>query len=227
MKNASAFAAACAAVLFGASAQAETTVAYNVGVVSDYQFRGVSQTEEDPAFQAGADLSSGIFYAGVWGSTISFAGDDDSEVEIDLYGGIKPVVGDVTFDLGVVYYAYPGSPDGADYDFVEAKIGVSRPFGKATLGANLFYSPDFFGGTDDAFYIEVYGSAPLADKLSVSGAVARQDVDYEGDYTTWNLGLTYAFTPNVAGDLRYVDTDEHDFGGVFEERVIVGLKLTF
>lgn len=219
--------AAAAALFAGAALAAEPTVTFNAGAVSDYQFRGVSQSKEDPAYQAGADLASGIVYGGVWASTVSFAGDSKTKSEIDLYGGVRPVVGDLTFDVGVVYYTYPGAPSGADYNYVEAKFGVSKPFGKATLGANLYYSPDFFGGTDKAIYVEAYGSAPLTDKLSISGGVGRQDVDYDGDYTTWNLGVTYALTKAVSADVRYVDTDGHKFGDVFDSRVIAGLKVTF
>ena len=78
----------------------------NVAGTTDYVFRGISQNGEDPAAQGGADMSCGIFYAGVWGSTVDFA-----PYEVDLYGGIKKDLGFAEVDLGVIYYAYPGADD--------------------------------------------------------------------------------------------------------------------
>ena len=81
--------------------------------------------------------------------------------------------------------------------------------------------------TGKATYFELNGSTPVAEKVSVSGAVGYQDVDYEGDYTTWNLGVGYALTDFLGVDLRYHDTDEHDFGDLYESRVVLGLKAAF
>ena len=58
-----------------ASAQTDVDVAFNVGVVSDYVFRGASQTDEEPAIQGGVDITAGSFYAGVWGSNVDFFDD--------------------------------------------------------------------------------------------------------------------------------------------------------
>lgn len=79
----------------------------NVGGTSDYIFRGVSQTDGDPAFQAGVDFTYGILYAGIWGSNTDDAF-TNSSAEIDFYAGVKPVLGPVTFDFGILYYYYPG-----------------------------------------------------------------------------------------------------------------------
>jgi uncharacterized protein (TIGR02001 family) len=229
-KFAIAAAASLAVMSFAAAANAQDegpSVSFNVAVTSDYVFRGVSQTEEDPAIQGGVDLTSGMFYAGAWASTISFPGDDESDVEIDIYGGIKPEAAGWTFDIGGIYYAYPGEPSGVDYDFFEAKLAASRAVGPASIGAAVFYSPEFFGETGTAVYYEVNGSVSPADGWTIGGALGRQDVDYDGDYTTWNLGVSYAFTDNIALDLRYHDTGEHDFGDIYESRVVATLKGVF
>src|SRR5512133_1490261 len=91
-------------LLIGSAAMAQTqaaapgyTLAYNVGVTSDYRFRGISQTSFDPALQAGVDFAhkSG-FYLGAWGSNISwikdYVGASDGSLEIDLYGGYKGAI---------------------------------------------------------------------------------------------------------------------------------------
>ena len=99
----------------------------NAAITSDYVFRGVSQSDNDPAVQAGFDATWGILYAGLWGTSV----DDDfvggSDAEIDFYAGIKPTLGPATFDFGVLYYWYPGSTSAGagDPDVIELKAGVS------------------------------------------------------------------------------------------------------
>lgn len=199
----------------------------NVGAVSDYVFRGVSQTEGDAAVQIGVDATDGFAYVGGWASNVAFPGDDDTNAEIDLYGGIKPALGDWTFDIGAVGYFYTGQPDGADYDYVEAKLGASRSIGRLTFGATLFWSPDFFGAEDDATYLVGDVSFKAMDNLVVSAQVGRQWVSSALDYTHWNVGATYAFNDTIGLDVRYHDTSEHSFGSIYEERVVASLKAGF
>ncbi len=86
------------------------TWSFNLGGTSDYVFRGISQTDNDPTMQGGLDVGYGIFYAGVWASGLDFSNiASEAQVEVDFYAGIKPVWGPATFDLGVIYYAYPGT----------------------------------------------------------------------------------------------------------------------
>ena len=83
---------------------------------SDYVFRGISQTDEDPTIQGSVGLGYGMFYAGGWGSGLDFGSSSDAELEVDWYAGIKPTwehspLGPVSFDFGVIYYTYPGAND--------------------------------------------------------------------------------------------------------------------
>ena len=202
--------------------------AFNVAATSDYVFRGVSQTEEDPAISGGVDVTVGSFYAGAWASNVSFPGDDDTQAEIDLYGGMRPEVAGWNLDLGVVGYLYASQPDGADYDYAEFKAAASRAVGPATVGAAVYYSPDFFGASEDeATYIEANAAVSPADKWTLSGAIGRQFLSSDFDYTTWNLGAAYQLTSNLAVDVRYHDTDEHDFGDIYGSRAVASLKAVF
>jgi uncharacterized protein (TIGR02001 family) len=101
------------------------------------------------------------------------------------------------------------------------------PVGKATVGAAVFYSPEFPFKSGEATYVEVNGSVPVDDKWSVSGAVGHQSVVGPADYTTWNLGVGYAINPHLGVDLRYWDTDHHGFGNIYDSRAVLGLKATF
>lgn len=206
----------------------EADVAFNVAASTDYVFRGVSQTETDPAISGGVDVTAGAFYAGAWASNVSFAGDDDTNAEVDLYGGWRGEVGGWALDVGGVAYLYTNQPGGADYDYVEAKVAASRAIGPATIGAAVFWSPDFFGAAEDeATYVEANAAFAPADRWTVSGALGRQVVSSDFDYTTWNMGAAYQLTDNLAVDVRYHDTDEHAFGEVYERRVVGSLKAVF
>ncbi|MNQ48043.1 putative bacterial protein [compost metagenome] len=216
-----------ALVLIGAGsaqAQSQPEVAFNIGVVSDYVFRGASQTNEDPALQGGIDATfAGGFYAGTWASMVDFG--DDTDAEIDLYGGYRTEAAGYALDFGVLGYFYVNEPGAADYNFVEFKAAASRAIGPATLGAAVYYSPDFFGVDDEATYLEANAAYAVADKWTISGAVGHQWLDVTDDYTTWNLGLAYALTDNLAVDVRYHDTDVD--GPLTDDRFVVGLKASF
>ncbi|MEQ1712109.1 MAG: TorF family putative porin [Hyphomicrobium sp.] len=205
------------------------TWSFNLGGTSDYVFRGISQTDNDPTMQGGLDLGYGIFYAGVWASGLDFsAAGNDAQVEVDFYAGIKPVYGAATFDFGVIYYSYPSAnafnPPAtlvadADLAYFELKAGVSGEIMKGlTAGATLFYSPDYFVQTGSVWTVE--GS--LAYTLpawgpvtpTISGLVGYQDgsdaeyLFFNGfdSYTYWNVGLALA-VDKLTFDFRYWGSD--------------------
>ncbi len=207
-------AGACAATLCGGMAYAEEespwSVSGSVTVTSNYMFRGVTQSSNDPALQAGVTVAhSGGFYAGFWGSSIDF-GDGESELELDPFIGYSGSLGEnTTFDLNVTYYGYPGTPGSWDYEFVEFIAGIEHDFGPAAIGVSVAYSPDFFGGTGDAFWLGGSLSVPLGEWLSASGNLGYQwvDEDYGGtDYLHYDIGLSASYQ-NITFDLRYIGTD--------------------
>jgi len=226
MKLAFACAAAAAALLAtSGAAQAQTPdVAWNVAVTSDYVFRGFSQTDENPAIQGGVDLTfeSG-FYAGAWASNVDFG--DDTDAEVDLYAGFRTEAGGFALDLGAVGYLYVNDPDGADYTYLEFKAAASRAVGPVTLGGAIYYSPDFFGLDGEATYVEANASFAPAPKWTVSGAVGYQYLDVNDDYGTWNAGVAYSITDNIAIDGRYHGSDVD--GPLSDDRAVATLKFLF
>lgn len=225
IKSAAFAATAAAAVLAaGAASAQEPEVAFNIGVTSDYVFRGFSQTSEDPAIQGGVDVTLGSFYVGGWASNVDFG--DDTDGEIDIYGGYRTEAAGYALDFGIVGYFYPGEPDAADYTYYEFKAAASRAVGPATVGAVVYYSPDFFGVADEeAVYYEANIGFALSDKWSVSGTLGHQALDVSDDYTTWNIGAGYAIKEGAVVDFRYHDTDvDTPFA---EERFVATLKIGF
>ncbi|MCC6296599.1 MAG: hypothetical protein IT469_07830, partial [Pseudomonadales bacterium] len=156
-------AATAASLALGGTALAQEDVtpafSFNVGATTDYVFRGASQTDEDPQIYAGADVTAGQFYAGVWASNVDFL--DSTDAEVDVYAGVKPTLGPVSADLGVIYYGYVDAPSGSDYAYWEFKAAGSVPVGPATVGLAAYYSPDFFGAVDEALYYEVNAAVPI------------------------------------------------------------------
>lgn len=223
MRTALACAAAAAALLTAgaASAQAAPEVAWNAAVASDYVFRGFSQTNEDPTLQGGVDATIGSFYVGAWASNVDFG--DSTDAEIDIYGGYRGEAVGFAFDVGVVAYAYVGAPAGADYDYVEFKGAASRAIGPATIGAAIYWSPDFFGLDEEATYVEANIAFEPAPRWTVSAAIGHQALDVNADYSTWHAGVAYAFSDNVAIDVRYHDTDVS--GPWSDDRVVAALKF--
>lgn len=218
-------AAAVAVLLTASAASAQETpeIAWNLGATSDYVFRGYSQTGEDLAIFGGVDLTIGGFYAGAWAANVDFG--DDTDAEVDLYGGYRSEVSGFAVDVGVVGYLYTSQPGGADYDYAELKLAASRAIGPVTVGASAYWSPDFFGADDQATYIEANASFSPAPQWTVSGAVGHQSLDVNADYATWNAGVAYAVTENVAIDLRYHDTDVD--GPLSDDRAVATLKSLF
>jgi uncharacterized protein (TIGR02001 family) len=231
--------AAAASVALSGAAMAEDAglkLSYNVGVASDYIFRGISNTNNNGQVFGGIDATYGIGYAGVWTSNVDF-GTPNPDQEIDLYAGVKPTVGDVSLDLGVIYYGYDKDKNGVagSYSYWEVKAAASKAFGPATLGVAAYYSPEFPSKGGESYYLEANGSAPIGEKLTLSGAVGYQAVDASGyfsgidnNYVTWNLGISAAITDHLTGDLRYSDTDSHEFGkSLYGSAVTASLKAAF
>ena len=223
----------CAAVLTllasgGVASAQDADVSANVVVTGDYMFRGFSQTNEGPALQGSADVTIGAFYAGAWASNVDFG--DETDAEIDLYGGFRGEASGFAYDVGVVAYVYVGDT-GTTYDYVEVKVAVSRAVGPVTAGVSVYFSPDFFGVDDEATYVELNGAVIPADKWTVSGAVGEQFLNLTDDYTTWNLGVGYAITDTVGVDVRYhgTDVDEpiiHDVH-IAHDRIVGTVKVLF
>ena len=229
-------AAAASVAMSGAAMAEELKLSYNVGVASDYIFRGISNTNTDPEIFGGVDATYGIGYVGVWTSNVDF-GTPHPDQEIDVYAGVRPVVGPVNLDLGVIYYGYTKDKNGApgSFSYTEVKAAASTAVGPATVGAAVYYSPEFPSKGGEAIYYELNGSIPVGEKLTLSGAVGRQDVDADGyfsglgnSYNTFNLGVSAAVTDHLTADLRYSDTSEHRYGDkLYGEALTVSLKAAF
>lgn len=188
------------------------TASVNAGVVSDYRYRGISQTRLKPAFQFGADLghSSGL-YIGTWGSTIKWVkdGGGDAPVEVDLYGGYKFEAGPVALDVGLLRYTYPGSQMAVNPDTTELYIGGT--YGPVTLKYSHSLT-NTFGWFDskNSYYVDLNGTFDTGVwGLTVTPHVGYQKIKNNSgaSYTDWSITLGKDFGNGFSASLAYVDTD--------------------
>jgi uncharacterized protein (TIGR02001 family) len=208
-----------------AAAEPASPLSFNVGVVSDYLFRGVSQTHGKPALQGGIDYAhpSG-FYVGAWGSYITWVKDwvGSGRVEVDLYGGYKNTFagGDWNYDVGYIAYNYPGhgseSPGNLANPNTQEVYGslgykwLSAKYSYATSSHFIgwFGGPNFDQKTRGSDYLEVNANYDLGDGWTLIGHTGHQRVKNLSiaNYTDWKIGATKDVGFGVVG-LAYSDTN--------------------
>ncbi len=207
------------------TAPAVPQFSFSLTGASDYIFRGVSQTANGPAVFGSARVTTDEFYAGVGAENVNFH--NSINAEYDLSAGWAPKINGFSLDLGAIRYGYMNENAHTHIDTVEFKGIVSHDLGPITLGAAVFYTPNYFGTGKDGTYFEGRASYKITDSLSASAALGRQAVSAGGSYTTWNAGLGYAVTKTIGIDLHYYDTDEHTLGKTHGSHVVGALKASF
>jgi uncharacterized protein (TIGR02001 family) len=207
---------------FADEAASPITINGSATVVSDYRFRGLSQTNKRPAIQGSVTVShsSGV-YAGVWGSSIDDYIAAGADQEIDLIAGYKKTIGAATIDVGAVYYYYPGAEQivpGYASDFFEPYVAVSGTLGPVTAKVTANYAPKqsalvyLPSGKKES---NLYGALDLsagipATPISVSAHLGhnfqRSFLSAGLKYTDWSVGATYTYKAMSFG-VSYVDTN--------------------
>lgn len=216
-----------------AAAAAETpayTLAYNVGLYSQYIFRGLTQTANQPAIQGGVDFThSSGFYLGAWGSNVSWLEDsrsyDKASLELDLYGGYRGAIKDVSYDVGLLQYIYPGDFKGSAAGFLLKKAETTEVYGSlaykwVTAKVSVVVSDGAFGNRDAAgtYYADLTANYPVTDTITATAHVGRQQYTGNGNndslysYTDWKLGLSKAFANGVTVGGYYTDTNGKELG---------------
>lgn len=200
------------------------TFSFGLTGASNYIFRGVSQTENGPAVFGSVKASYDQFYAASGAENVNFHNGIDAEY--DVSAGWTPSVEGFNFDLGAIRYGYINAPAHTDIDTTEIRGAVSRKLGNLKLGVALNYAIDYFGTKSDGTYVEGNAAYAVTDQLTASGAVGHQAISAGNDFSMWNLGASYAFTKNIALDLRYLDTDGHRFGDLYRSHFVAALNLS-
>ena len=168
----------------------------NVGIVSEYLFRGISQTDDQPAIQGGFDWSLdskpvGV-YAGTWLSNVDFGSSSGNSLEWDMYGGVQGEIAGFSWTAGGIYYYYPSEPQGSNFSYAEAALSLGYDFGPFSTTASFNYSPDYFGGSGHAEFANLAVSIPLG-KVTLGLNGGRQWIEDNAAFGTpdyWVYGAS-------------------------------------
>lgn len=191
----------------GTAIHSGPSISGGIVLLSDYRFRGISRSDEDPAVQGQLTVSlPGGLYAGARGTSLEhFAGHGGAEADLYVgYGtGIAP---GTTVDAGLVYYWFPGAHGRADY--FEPYVSITHTLGpiEGTLGAKCAWSQRAIGSDDSLYLFGQLEAGITATPLTLTAEAGRQESGALGSYWNWSLGGRYALGPLEAG-LRYVDTN--------------------
>lgn len=218
-----ALSAACIGSITASSAHADENKAdnefsFNAAVVSDYRYRGISQTRLQPALQGGADYAhnpSG-FYGGTWLSSIKWVkdGGGSGDVEVDIYGGKRGALSDdISYDLGVLTYVYPSNG-------LTPNANTTEVYGQLAYGpAYIKYShavTNLFGFVDskNSGYLDVGANLDISNGYIFNLHAGYQKVagDNAGvsndrlSYADWKIGVTKDYGI-FTGALALIGTD--------------------
>ena len=187
------------------------TLAYNVGVVTDYRYRGISQSRLKPALQGGLDFThkSG-FYAGTWLSTIKWIKDagGDGPVEWDIYGGYRFEFSGIAFDAGLLRYQYPSHDLAISPNTTEAYIGGTA--GPLTVKYSHSLTNTFgFADSKNSYYLDASALFDLGDGWSIVPHVGYQKIKHSqpASYSDYSVAVNKDFGNGFVGSATIVTTD--------------------
>ena len=214
---------------------------FNIGVFSEYRYRGISQSRLKPALQGGADYSNpNGFYIGIWASTIKWVKDagGDGNVEIDIYGGYKGEISkDLSYDVGILGYVYPSNKLNPSADTTELYGALT--FGPVTAKyshsvTNTFANPK----SKNSGYFDLSASFEVYDGWSLAPHIGHQRIhgplSSQASYTDYSLTLSKDFK-GLSPSIALVGTDANksfytspvDHKRLGTSRLVLGLKYTF
>ena len=214
---------------FAADSELPGTFTGNVAIATDYMFRGISQSFNNAVVQGGLDWDTGAgFHFGTWGSAVNFGDGNAATMELDLYGGYGGTIDNFSYDVGGIYYWYPGSPKALGYNLWEVYGKMGYNFGVATAGISVNYTPDNFGNLGDALYYATTLAIPLGDMFAISAGAGYLDQSRGAkSLTDWNVGGTFKIPGWFDTDVRYYDSDIKVAGRFADDRIVVKFSRAF
>lgn len=206
------------------------SVSANIGVTSDYLFRGISQTGHDAAIQGGVDYAhSSGFYLGAWGSNVGwiedYQGYDSGNIELDFYGGFRNSIGDtgISYDVGAIQYYYPGDRNGAvNANTTELYAGLGWKWFTVKYSHTVSDGSFGFSNADGSNYLDISASVPVGETgLTLGAHWGTFNFENWGgqDYDDWKVSLAYDMSKlsdkleGVTFGVAYSDTDTQKGSG--------------
>ena len=212
---------------------ADTSLAFNAGLVTDYRYRGISQSRLKPALQGGADFTAGGLYVGLWASTIKWIkdGGGGGSVEVDIYGGYKgEITKGVGYDVGLLTYQYPSN--GLNPSANTTEIYGAVTFGPVTAKysrstTNLFG----FGNSKGSGYLDLSATFDVGG-VAITPHIGRQTVKNTGTatYTDFSIAASKEIS-GITWSATLVDTNTAAYTGAGKDLgkagIVLGAKVNF
>lgn len=200
-----------------------------IGVTSDYVYRGLSFSDGGPAVQASATWTprAGL-HIDAWASSIDFGPGDPTDAELSATLGYEFETGPIILDTGVTYIAYPGAPRGGHYDYVELYGSARTVLAGGEVTGALHYTPRYSGDAGPALFSDIEGNWLLG--AGVSGVavigLAHLASAAGGDYVYWQAGLA-AEAFGLTFDLRYHGNSARACTSPCADRVALAVMKAF
>lgn len=242
---------AIAALALTAGSSAMAQLSYNVGAVSEYRYRGLSQTAEAPALQGGADYAhSSGFYIGAWASQIRWikelgaanSVDTKGDVELDVYGGYKgAITKDLGYDVGYLRYEYVGNTLADISSFKNPntdELYAALTYGPVTFKYSYALSTLFgTAKSEGSTYADLSATFDLGSGFSLVPHVGRQEITGDANkgysYTDYSVTLSKdlgsGFSASIAAIATNADETLYTVNGrkLAKSTAVVGVKYTF
>ncbi len=213
------------------AAKAETS--FTAGLYSDYVFRGISQTDEDPTLQASIDFASEHgWYGGIWASDVDYG--ESGDYEVDFLGGYAGTTEHgMGYDIQAVYYTYPSSDNTDNYP--ELILSLDYRF----LNAVLAYTPDNFGLDESALYYQIGAEFELGNDVLMHLSAGLSDFDKADrqffasapdSYSNWNIGISKSWNGfDFTLDYHATNSDADALFGddISDDRIVFSVARTF
>lgn len=228
-----------------ASAQVDVgqglAIAGAAGGLTDYVYRGISQTGGRPAIQGSAELTHGSgLYLGAFASNVAFA-DTNARQEVDVSGGLRVQTNGLAIDIGAIWYTYPGyaaAPGEPGLNYAEAILRLGYDLGPVTLLGTASYQPAGWGPYGNGYYLEAGAEwrMPVLE-LVLSGRVGYQWIGNNErfgtpDYLNYGIVLSRAFREGITAYAGWFGTSigrAECYGGekVCDNRFVAALVWRF
>lgn len=215
---------AVGAMLLAGAAQAADPVSVQVGVASQYLGKGVGKSNDQTSYSGSIEVNHNGFYGSLFAATAELSQGADAEVLTTI--GYRRTISGYAFDAAIINRDLPGTRKGVDANYTEYQVDTSHKFGPVSTRLRVNYTHDGFAATQEAWWVELQGGVSLDSKTKATAAIADRTADGGAEYTAWNLGVKRKLNDRIAVDLRWYDTDGHEYGNQYDGRLVAALTFS-
>jgi uncharacterized protein (TIGR02001 family) len=194
-------------------------------LATEYMSKGRSRSDGRPHAGLTLERSSGAVYVGAWAGTVTATNGADAQT--NLYVGAVENFGEWELETRLAHKRRWNTAAGSDDTAVELRFQASREIGENELTLRVDATPDNYGPTEQSIWTEASVERAMSDGWTLSAELGRREQVASPDYTAWNVGATYALSEHAELDLRFYDTDGHEFDDSYDSRAVLALTISF